>query len=158
MGAEERPNVEGAPEGPRYELASAAWLGMVHAVFRARLTAALRRQRPLCDFSLSEAFTDAPRHIGQGRDLVGWTCEFRGGVFAFRNEPAPLADYRMIGCYERLLELVRFRIGDDAERRARYAAMGADLYQAGDVRIAGHAPKLPAEFDAVHDLVAAFTA
>lgn len=134
------------------EFMSPAWIAMA----RREITNALSGvQLDLRPFTLSEEFTNVPRHLSRGRDTIGFFVRVGDGDVEVGDRPDPNADCRVISDYADALELAR-----DPDAVSSDPADAARRVAEGRVTIEGDPARMPAvlrELD-IHRLLAAHTA
>lgn len=121
--------------GERHEFMSQPWIAMA----RREITAALA-DRDLGDrsFTLSEEFTDAPAHLRQGPDPIGFCVRIEPGHAEVGDHPGRAADLRVISDDGDALTLARdpgAASADPAEASHRMAE--------GRLRIVGDPASMP---------------
>lgn len=105
-----------APLDERFEFFSDEWIASGEAELR-RL---LRRHPDALagvEYSLSEAFSDAPPHLGLPGNLAGWTLRFSNGDVTVERRPDPSADLVVAGKYQAVLPAAQ-AVGPTATARA----------------------------------------
>lgn len=144
------------PQGP-YEFGSPAWMAAVHGVWAAAIAIAAR-DMPTLTFSMSEAATDPPEHLGLGGAPSGWACFVREGALErFERVGASEAEFRITADYQILLGLCRYEVGEDPERKNVYDGMVRAAIETGKVRTEGQTGKLSTVFRELHDVIARLT-
>lgn len=138
--------------GSAYEFMSSPWI----ATAREEITSALSgRELDVRPFTLSEEFTDPPRHLRHGSETIGFSVRVGQGRVEVGDRPEPAADCRIISDYADALEVARdpdAGSADPAEAERRVAE--------GRLRIVGDPTRMPPALQQldVHRLLARFTA
>jgi hypothetical protein len=138
-------------EESSHEFMSPAWIAMA----RREITLALKG-RDLGDapFTMSEEFTDAPEHLRNGRERIGFSVRIADGTVEIDDRPASMADLRVISDYDDALALARdpnSASSDPVEAEQRLAD--------GRLRLEGDPTRLPLALQEanIHTLLARHT-
>lgn len=135
-----------------HEFMSPPWIAMA----RDRITAALSDQRlDVTPFTLSEEFTDPPRHLRRGGDTIGFSVRVGEGRVDVGDRPDPDADCRVISDYGDALAIAR-----DPDAGAADPAEADRRLAEGRLRIEGHPDRMPAVLQQldIHRLLSEHTA
>ncbi|WP_293678288.1 phytanoyl-CoA dioxygenase family protein [uncultured Phenylobacterium sp.] len=125
-----------APLNERVEFFSTEWI----AAAEAELQKIVRRHPEALagvDYSLSEAFSDAPPHLGAPEGRVGWTLRFSGGGVTVERRPDEAADMVVAGQYQAAMPVAQ-AVGPIATARA--AKLAAHLFGKKALRGRGAPP------------------
>jgi hypothetical protein len=131
---------------------SEPWVAMA----RREITHALsKRELDVPPFTLSEEFTDPPRHLRRGAGAIGFYVRVGHGTVEVGDRPAPDADCRVISDYSDALAIAR-----DPEAAAADPAEANRRIAEGRVQIEGDPARMPAVLQQldIHRLLAAHTA
>jgi hypothetical protein len=135
-----------------YEFMSVEWIAMA----KTEITEALSgSDLDVPTFTLSEEFTDPPRHLRRGDDTIGFSVRVGNGRVEVGDQPEPDADLRVISDYTDALVIARdpgAAAADPAEAERRVAE--------GRLRVEGDASRMPESLQGldIHRLLAARTA
>jgi hypothetical protein len=135
-----------------YEFMSPEWIVMA----KTEITEALSgSDLDVPTFTLSEEFTNPPRHLRRGDDTIGFSVRVGDGRVEVGDQPEPDADLRVISDYTDALVIARdptAAAADPAEAERRVAE--------GRLRVEGDASRMPESLKGldIHRLLAARTA
>lgn len=139
-------------EGQKLEFMSSAWLEMARREISRALSG---RDLGETRFALSEEFSDAPPHLREGDDTIGFTVRIVSGAVEVDDRPDSAADLRVISNYADALAVARdpSAASQDPDEASRRVAQGR-------LRIDGDPGRMPPalqELD-IHALLAEHTA
>ncbi|MGB3409896.1 MAG: hypothetical protein WBA45_01760 [Microthrixaceae bacterium] len=136
-----------------YEFMSPAWIAMAEReITNALAESDLDDVEP---FTLSEEFTDPPRHLRRDGDTIGFFVRVAQGHVEVGNRPDPNADCRVISDYADALSVAR-----DPESGSAKPAEAERRITDGRLRIEGDPALMPAVLQQLdlHRLLAGQTA
>ena len=141
----------------KIEFASPAWIAGIRKAFEDAVQAAGDGAAG-ASFSISETYTDPPRHLSQDGTPIGWHCRIEGKTVQFEDRPAEDCAVRVVADYASLLPIVRLQYGTDPANAMKAQEISAGLVRDGKLRVEGAMGQGPAFLSGVHDKMAKVTA
>jgi hypothetical protein len=139
------------------EFASPAWLDLLEALLHEAVAKAGAAADGV-EFSVSETYLSAPRHLAPPDVAFGWHVRIADGEVAFRPVPALDVSVRVVGDYDALHELARGTVGTEPGAERALGRLAVGLVAEGRLRIDGDVRQQPEWLGWIHDALAQHTA
>jgi hypothetical protein len=139
------------------EFASPAWLELLEALLHDAVAQAGHAADGV-EFSVSETYLSAPRHLAPPDVAFGWHVRITDHEVSFRPVPAVDASVRVVGDYDALRQLARCAVGTEPGAERALGRLAARLATEGRLRIEGDVRERPEWLGWIHDALAQHTA